>query len=281
MLVADFLINLKRRGQYQAAQTVLSDADYTAFANDELRSVIAPKILSLRDNYFSAVKRYSVSGRRYRLPSSCMGGRIYSIMVTDGSSSEYHLNQMPNTDKSASGRRGFYVQQGQFILTGDLPSGTLVVTYPCRIPTMQAVTNKTVTAVGASSITLSAVHAAGTGHIVVRGTSPYRTVSPAVVTDGTNVATDADDTDYTKFAVGDVFLNTNTTSLVPLQEQLCDWLLQRTHMRVLQALGQTDQMQAAGSKLADIEKDVMAFMSPRVQNSPKVIFGMQSAGWRE
>jgi hypothetical protein len=48
MLVSEFLTNLKSRGQYQANQTVLSDDDYVRFANDELRMVICPKILSVR-----------------------------------------------------------------------------------------------------------------------------------------------------------------------------------------------------------------------------------------
>lgn len=48
MLVTEFLTNLKARGQYQAAQTVLTDTDYIRFANDEMRMVICPKILSVR-----------------------------------------------------------------------------------------------------------------------------------------------------------------------------------------------------------------------------------------
>ena len=69
MLVSEFLTNLKRRGQIQAAQTVLTDADFIGFANDEMKTVICPKILSLRDNYFRAQQDYALTGkRRYRLP---------------------------------------------------------------------------------------------------------------------------------------------------------------------------------------------------------------------
>jgi hypothetical protein len=32
-------------------------------------------------------------------------------------------------------------------------------------------------------------------------------------------------------------------------------------------------MEIAGSKLADIEKDYLALISPRVSDAPKVIFG--------
>jgi hypothetical protein len=107
MLVSELLTNLKRRGQIQAAQTILSDSDFVGFANDEIKSVIAPKILSLRDNYFSCVKEVAVS-RRVRLPAKCMGGRIQRLTLVDGSE-EHDLIQTPNTLGPSSDLTGFYV----------------------------------------------------------------------------------------------------------------------------------------------------------------------------
>jgi hypothetical protein len=39
-------------------------------------------------------------------------------------------------------------------------------------------------------------------------------------------------------------------------------------------------MSLAGQKLADIERDVMAMLSPRVENEPKTISNMEILGWR-
>lgn len=39
-------------------------------------------------------------------------------------------------------------------------------------------------------------------------------------------------------------------------------------------------MQLSGQKLADIEKDVYAMLSPRVENEPKTISNMEILGWR-
>lgn len=110
MLVSEFLTNLKRRGQYQAAQTVLSDDDLIAFANDEMRMVICPKILSLRDNFFQGMKDYTLTaGRRYRLPLRTLGSRISHIFIIDSSGNQYDLPQVPNTAKPNNASTGFYV----------------------------------------------------------------------------------------------------------------------------------------------------------------------------
>jgi hypothetical protein len=81
--------------------------------------------------------------------------------------------------------------------------------------TASAVSTKTVTAVGSTSITLSAVHAAGADHYVLRPNAPYRPVSPNVLTNGTSAATDTDCTDYTRYAVGDVLLPDGDSPLSP------------------------------------------------------------------
>jgi hypothetical protein len=110
MLVSEFLTNLKRRGQYQANQTVLTDADYIAFANDEMRMVICPKILSVRQDFFAGQKDYTLTAsRRYRLPPRILGGRINRITILDGSSSAYDLQQLSADFKNDSASKGFYL----------------------------------------------------------------------------------------------------------------------------------------------------------------------------
>lgn len=71
-----------------------------------------------------------------------------------GDGTFYDLQQTNNTDKSTANRRGFYVTEGDIVLTGDLPSGTMTVKYPVRPPKMSssAVALGALSAVGASSV---------------------------------------------------------------------------------------------------------------------------------
>lgn len=280
MLVTELIADIKRKAQMQQAQTVITDADLVAWANRQLQNVICPKLLSLRQSYFQGQKDYALSyKRRYRLPPRILGDRISLIKIIDTNGGQYNLIQTSINERSTN-RQGFYVTQGDIILTGDLPTGTMRVFYPIRPPLMTASggLGYPINSVGTSNFTSTT--APNGNKQVIRSGSPYRTVSPSV-TIASSTGIDNDSTDYERYQVGDLVINYNETGYVPLQDQLCDWLAQRVYMRYLQALGHNEQLGAAGSKLADIEKDMMALLSPRVENQPKVILGMQSLGWRQ
>lgn len=164
MLVSEFLTNLKRRGQYQANQTVLADNDYIAFANDEMRMVICPKIMSVRENYFLGQRDYALgSSRRIRLPPRILGGRISKVVNIIGGEHR-ELIQTSISTNLLSGQDGYFMSEGAIVLTGFIPSGVLRVFYGIRPPKMvtTAYVSKTITAVGTSTITASSATADGT-----------------------------------------------------------------------------------------------------------------------
>ena len=280
MLVTQFVTQVKRKLQLVSAQTVITDADIVAWANRQLQMVICPKILSVRQNYFLGQKSYPISGTRYRLPPRILGNRITIVKVIDGNGGQYTLTPTSIAQK-ANYRQGYYIQQGDIVLTGQVPSsGVIVVWYPIRPPLMSA----TATAVGtvlSSTTQVNASLALSGDYEIIRSGSPYRTISPKVNFSGSALGYDSDYGDeYNRFAAGDIIITANSTHIVPLEEQLCDWLSQRTAMRALQALGHSTELGIMGSKLADIEKDSLALISPRVQDQPKVVIGMQALGWR-
>lgn len=278
MLASELLTEIKRKGQIQSAQTVISDTDLIAMANRELQQVIAPKIVSLRDNYFSCQKDYSLSGRRrYRLPPRILGDRIDLIKILDGSGAEYNLIQTTRNERSYL-RQGFYVTEGDIVLTGDLPTGTMRVFYSCRPALM--VVGATTTAISSVSSGSFAVTIANGTYDAIRANQPYRTISPNISVTG-NVGTNSDSSDYELFQAGDFVIAQDQSPYVPLEETMCDWLSQRTVMRYHEYLGHVEEMQLAGAKLADIERDIMALLSPRVSDQPKVVQGMESLGWLE
>lgn len=283
MLVSTFLSQLKSRGQYSTSQTVLTDSDYIDFANRQMQMVIIPKILSVRQSYFQSLVDYALtSSRRYRTPRRAVGGRISRIQIISGSQ-QIMIPMVDNKTRDNSPILGFRVSQGQIYITGTIPVGSVMrVFYPCRPPLMSATATAlgTISSVGSSQFNLSS-GLTGTAQII-RGQAPYRTITANAnpVVSGSPPTVDSDCSDYTRFQSGDIAITRDATHYVPLQDQLCDWLLQRTHMRVLQTLGYSEQIQIAGSKLADIQKDCLALISPRVLDQPKLINGMQIVGWR-
>lgn len=109
MLATELLIEIKRKGQIQEAETVVTDDDLIALANRELEVVIFPKIMSLRENYFLSQKDYVIgTSRRFRLPPRIMGDRISQVLVINGPES-YSLPQTNIGILSNQGPAGFYV----------------------------------------------------------------------------------------------------------------------------------------------------------------------------
>lgn len=147
-----------------------------------------------------------------------MGDRISQVLVVNGSDT-YSLPQSNINIMSQLGPSGFYVGEGEIIITGTMPTGTLRIIYPCRPPLMTLTPNtsvyKAITAVGSSSVT--SVEGTLTGSLeVIRGSQPYRTVSPNM-SFSSGVGTDGDcSTDYTRFAVGDYSIERDASPYVPL-----------------------------------------------------------------
>jgi hypothetical protein len=283
MLATELVTEIKRKGQIQQAETVITDDDLIALANRELEVVIFPKIMSLRENYFLAQKDYAIgTSRRFRLPRRIMGDRISQVIVINGNEN-YALPQSNSTVLSKETQTGFYMSEGEIIITGTMPTGTLRIVYPCRPPLMVLTPNpstyKSISAVGANSVT--SVESGLTGTLeVIRGNPPHRTVSPRV-SFAAGVGTDLDcSTDYTRYDTFDFSITQNASPYVPLEETLMDWLTQRVVMRYYEMFGHQQEMMLAGEKLKDIEKDVMAMLSPRVENEPKTISNMEILGWR-
>lgn len=120
---------------------------------------------------------------------------------------------------SQLGPSGFYVGEGEIVITGTMPTGTLRIVYPCRPPLMtttpNASTYKAISSVGASSVT--SVESGLTGTLeVIRGNPPYRTISPNV-SFSAGVGTDSDcSTDYTRYAALDFSITQDASPYVPL-----------------------------------------------------------------
>lgn len=287
--VSEFLSDLKLRGQIQSNQRVFADADLLTIANREIRMVIVPKILSLRERYFSGYKDYTISSkRRYRLPPRCAGGRVFDIKIyPDGlanPTTEYSLKQNHPSDIDR-GQAGFYIDGDDIVLnSGQDATGAMRVFYPIRPPLMVAspAVSTTISSVSGVLVTMASPPVAGT-YECIRNSNGNTTITPSLVSPAGSVAADTDDLsgDTTeRFAYGDIVCTSGQTPNVPLPDELTDWLSQRTLMRYLEILGHADEVALAGAKLQDIEKDAMAFLSPRIENEEKYVADKETLGWR-
>jgi len=281
--VANLITDIKLKGFLQTDSTVLTDAEITDIANKELQSVIVPKIISLREDFFLCFKDYTLanSTKRYRLPSRKIGSRISDIEILDSSGNRTSEVRKPRAD--FTGRWGFTIEGDEVVFRDTVPTGYMRVYYDCRPPTMNstAAAIATVTAVNSSNLTIS-VSDTNTRELI-RANSPWSTIIPSLTT-STTTATNSDDLigdTYTGLVqVGDIVIANDSTHIVPLPIELHDWLAQRTVIRIKEYLGHKDELELMYAKLIDMEKDLMALMSPRVTDQERYVVDKESSGWR-
>jgi len=279
--VSELLSGIKRKAFIQAQGTVYSDSDIVSFADNELKFVIVPKILSVRENYFNCFKDYSISAgqNRYRLPPRIAGGRIQRVVITNGSETyelKYSAYELNHT-------QAYYIDNTEIVLLGDTKAeGTMRVYYPCRPATLDSTSPTTYLVTAVTSTGATSTGTPNGNYEIIRQNSPYTTISPNI-TVSSNAIADNDminPVEYLgRFEVGDILIPRNTTTYVALPVELCDWLEQRTIMRIQEYLGHQQELEISAAKLRDMERDMLALISPRVEQSEKILTDKETLGW--
>ncbi len=295
MNATELIADIKRKAQLQSDQDTLTDADILDLATKELQTVIVPKILAIRENFFSTYKDFVLSSvRAYRIPTQATGSKILEVEIVSGADTR-GIVQLDMFDRT--GREGFFIRSGSVVLTNNAPAtGTLRIHYSAR-PGVLTETNKTVSAVTSTTVTTSVAHGYLVGGVLSfqKASSPFEFVDqddvvltvPLTTTLTMTTATDPS----ASISIGDSVTISNTgvtASTIQASQSLCfypqlpielhDWLAYRTALRVLEHLGHSDLYQLKQAKLGDIEKDIMALLSPRVNNQPKVIANFDLVG---
>jgi hypothetical protein len=285
-LVSELISDIKIKGQLQADATVLSDADILSIANKELQSVIVPKILSVRENYFWCFKEYQIAGAKaYRIPPRAIGSKITAITIRENTGKVFSLARKHPGDLSS--RVGYKIVGDNIWIAnvnGDIPSGVLRIEYQCAPPLMVlSPTTALTTVASVSGSTINTTTPLGGSYEIIRPSGSQTTVCFISGPVGT-VFTNPDDLSgetYSGIVVaGDEVISTNASHRVPLPLELHDWLAQRCVMRIKEYLGHSDEMSLAGAKLADMERDGLAIITPRSEQDEKVISDKEILNWR-
>lgn len=292
---AELLADVKRKAQIEDGQDTLTDSDILDLATKELQTVITPKILSVRENFLATYKDYTLSSiRTYRLPSSSTGDKILAVEVIEtGSSQRRRLVQIDMMENPA--REGFYIRSGSIVLSDFVATtGTLRIHY-CARPGALTETVKYVASLSDNNTAvMSAAHGISTNYSVSfqRSDSPFEYVAQnLIVTAATPTdLTFAENLSTLGVGLGDMMTITATdgTAADALKEskafipqiplELHDWLSYRVACRVLEHLGHQDLLEQKIGKVGDIEKDLLALISPRVDKDGKIIFEKELLG---
>lgn len=299
MNATQLLADIKRKAQIEADNASLTDLDILDIATKELQTVIVPKILGVRERYFARYKDFTLSTtRNYRIPPNAIGNKLLQVeyIETVGSNqSQRDLNFVSPINNPRL--EGYHIRNSDLVLTAYAPStGTLRMHYAVRSGALSetVVTVSSVNTASTNQISMSSGAASiGDKVTIQKASSPFEYViflEPVTSIDGgTGLGVSTGAVDIASVEVGDVIyvhsaatLPVVTTTYYPqIPTELHDWLSLRTVIRILESLGHGELLNMHKTKLVDMEKDILAIITPRVDGSPKVVSCGELLGWSD
>jgi len=292
-LIAD----VKRRASIPTSQNLFTDADFLELANSEILIGILPSVMQLQEEHFVYEVDVTLvaSVSKYKIPYRAVGGKLRDLFYKDTNGNLQEMTRISPDDRSyfqgTSGSnhyQAYYIQGEDIILTpgvGTTPSGSLVMTFylrpnqlvaETRVGVISEITEGDTTTV----FTLSSIPAVFYDSDFALATSKFDILQfkPAHRTKTFDIlATEVDSTAKTVtfnnsdlpdgIEVGDHIALAGECIIPQIPTDLHPVLAQRVTARCLEAMGDQNGLQAANTKLAEMEVKTGTLIDSRVEGS--------------
>lgn len=304
------LKSIKRRALVPDNQNTFSDQDFIDLMNEEVMIGILPSLLQLKEEHFifKQIIPLVADKSRYPVPERAIANKLREVCFRDTATTnfgnEYEMTQIAIDDRYTglsngtgssdfTGFRRFYMIGGDVALhpnVGPNPYGALALYYYIRPNTLvkdSAVASITAINRTTGEITLSSlpagysVYVAGTGNTENTLFDFVKTKSPHTILDidipilavNTTTKTITVDPDkiHRDLEIGDQMPLAGQTAVPNIPTELHMVLAQRVAQRVLEALGDTEGLNNASNKVAEMEGKLTTMFDNRVEGAPRKV----------
>lgn len=311
---AHLIESVVRRAAIPESQVTFSNDDILAFANEEIMVGIVPSVLKMHEEFYVYPFAINLDSNQsfYDIPDRAIGSKIKVCYYQDFSG---NLQEMARIDPSSLAffqnrssynyPRAFYLENNYIVLVpaiGTTPNGTLLPKIFLR-PNQLVTTDRSATIetidLTTGTITVDALPSffdtsqtyditqqAG-GHrlknmelvpISINTTTNTMVFAPptslqpnANIPPALNVGLSAD------LRVGDVICIANETIIPQCPNELHPILAQRVACRVLEAQKDSEGLQSANQKLAEMEVNLGILIDNRTEGMPQKVNNLRSA----
>lgn len=291
------LESIKRTAHVPQGNNTFSASDFLAIADMEMRTGIAPKIASCRENYWLTTQEQPIDfdDNAYPLPSKAIGSGIVDVMVKSGTNlihlSRVEISDLYSLQYTTRPAYCYYIEDFILKLVPQTVAGTLMMWY-YRIPSQLVATSACgqITAVSGAVVTVDTVPSTFASlqeldiasqqpgfNVLVKDSSPVSVVG--------NDITFADNVPST-VAVGDWVCLSGQSCVVQCPLEWIEVLVQRCAVKIYEIQGYAPKHEMAKKILDMMEASAMSIVSPRTIESSKVISGggslltPQTIGWK-
>mgnify|MGYP003119130915 CR=1 FL=1 len=280
---SDLLSSVKIKAMMPLNQDTFTESDILSLATEELQSYIMPLVMSVREEYYLFQEDIDiVSGTSdYRIPSRAIGSRLRDVVLLSSGNSTASLPRLtPEETVGTMVKTPAFSLRSETIILHPKPTNSsdkLRLSYFIRPSKLVKTTrgasiisidtnNKKVTV---NNVPSNIVSSSKVDLIPGKGGCIPLAIDQSISDiSGTVITLNSIPEDL---AVGDDVVLAEESSRISAPIEFRTLLEQAVVVKVLEALGDTEGLRNALTKLSQQEKHMLTLISPRVEGEPTVI----------
>ena len=293
-LDSDALIaSVKRRASIPTSQSLFTNDDFLGFANEEMDLGLVPLVLAEHEDYYLHETKVSLSAdtTRYTIPYRAIGNKLQDLHFVDSQDNYFEMTRVTKGDVSdynglfvQSSYYAFYVEGNEVVIFNDHssePTGSLAFSYYLRpnrlVKSTRAATIQSIdTNTGEVTVdNVPDVFKLGEQYDFIKKRSPHSILAFDIDITGINasqnILTFSTSDLPNELAVGDVICLAEETTLPQAPSDTHSLLAERVAARCLEAMNDTEGLNAANQKIAELEQKMGRLIMDRVENAPKKV----------
>lgn len=290
--------SIKRRAMLPSNQVTFKTADFLAFANEELLLAIVPSLISVHEELFVVEEDIALVSNQsnYIIPERAIGRKIRDIFYKDTNGNLNEMTRINPDDRGSFQTNQFgnnyityYLRGDEIIMcpaVGDNAQGYLTITYylrPNELVEEDRVATITAKTVGASTTVFTVdlvptIMRNGDNVDILQTKGGHKTrvfdITPVSNTTTSITFNNSDLTD--DIAVGDYISLAGECIIPQIPDELHSFLAQKVAARCLEAMGDQNSLNAANTKLQEMEIKGGVLVDNRVEGSPQKVTNFNS-----
>lgn len=289
---SSLITSIKRRALIPSNQKTFQDSDFLALANEEIDLGMVPSILQFHEEFFSYEQDILLEANKsnYAIPYRAIGNKFRDVAYRDSSNTLKRMTRIQPEERtfyqsgSGTSAQAYYVRGNEVVLVpdiGDTVTGSLVFLYylrpndlvdESRVSTVVSIDRDSgmilVDSVPDNIVTDSQIDflQAKSGHKIYSFD-----IDVIDANDVGNSITVAVDDIPDELSVGDHIATAGECIIPQIPSDLHSVLAQRVAARCLEALGDTQGLVNANTKLQEMEQRTGTLIDNRSEGNPQKV----------
>lgn len=278
----NLITSIKRTAHVPQGNSTFNPSDFLAIADMEMRTKIAPRIASCRENYWLTTQETVIGDtNRYSLPSKALGSAIVDVKVKSGTNLIHlvrlEVSDLYSTQFSTLPAYGYYIEDASLVLIPTTITGSVVMWY-YRIPSQIVPVSSCalIESIADNVITCDSVPSnfTGGGELDIVSAQPGFNV---LVKDTEPTAISGNDITFASVPstveVGDYICLSGQSCVIQCPLEWVEVLVQACAVKIYEIQGYDKKHKLAKDVLDEMMAATTGLVSPRTVENSKVIAG--------